>query len=102
MTTIALLDDKNKLVGYKKKKDPSVSDVVVPDGCDLPGDGSYWYDAEAGAFFPIGRGLGKPKRPPVEDKHVLYLMARAMGGKAPQEVKEWADWYNDNILREIR
>ena len=71
---IAILDDDGRLVGYKTKKKPAESDVVVPDDCDLPADGTYKWHEEA--FWPVGKGHGKPSRPPIPDHHVLYLIVK--------------------------
>lgn len=99
MPTIAELDENQRLVGYIKKKKPSEADIVVPDGCDLPTDGTYRWSVSDGAFFPVGRGFGKPKRPAIPDHKVLHLIAKSLGKNAPQEVRDWVEWYETNIER---
>lgn len=102
MTTIAVLDDRLRLVGYKKLtngKKVQAGDVVVPDDCDLPPDGTYkWIKPEGleGSFVPLGHGFGKPMRPPVSDVHVLYLLAKNMENP-PAEVTDWTTWYETNL-----
>lgn len=98
MAKIAVLDKNNCLVGYKKKAKPSKTDVVVDDNCDLPVDGTYYWLAADAAFFPVGRGFGKPKRPPHTDHHTMYLIAKTLIDTMPQEVKDWVDWYEQEII----
>jgi len=99
MTTIAVLNDTFYLIGYrklgKKAKVPEGA-IVVPDGCDLPADGSYKWVAAEECFLPLGHGFGKPERAPVPDVQVLYLLAMAMDNP-PAEVSAWAKWYEKNL-----
>lgn len=102
MTTIAKLDKKGRLIGLKKlkgKAKPREGDVEVDDECDLPHDGTYKWDAEAGAFIPLGHGFGCPARPPISEAKVLYLIAQELGKKMPQEVRDWCTWYENNMQR---
>ncbi len=96
---IAVLDEKdNRLTGYKTKAKPTKDDVVVDDNCDLPVDGTYYWLADESAFFPVGRGLGKPKRPPIPEHKVQYLIAKTLIDDMPQEVKDWVEWYEQQII----
>ncbi len=49
--TIAVLDADARLIGIEKRV-PRPVDVTLPDDCDLPLDGSYWWDAERRCFQP--------------------------------------------------
>lgn len=100
MTTVAILDNKGRLTGYRQKRKAAVNDVVVPDSCDLPTDGSYFWDGAA--FFPLGHGAGKVQgQPPVSDARVLHMIVRAMPD-LPAEAHAWADWFEANILSRER
>lgn len=101
MTTIAILDNTNRLVGLrtlKKKEEPAQDDVVVEDGCDLPTDGSYKYDQEHQAFFPLGHGFGRPKSAPISNERVLYHLVKSLGSSLPKELNDWAKWYETELL----
>lgn len=98
MAQVAVLDKDYHLVGYMKKAKPTKTDVVVDDNCDLPVDGTYYWLADDGAFFPVGRGLGKPKRAPIPDHKAQYLIAKTLYDTMPQEVKDWVDWYEQQII----
>ena len=72
---IAVFDANKRLVGTKKKARPGKDDVVLPDNCDLPTDGSYkWAD---GIFVPLGHGFGPVvAKPPISEAAVLGLFCR--------------------------
>lgn len=94
---VAILDDMGRLIGYKTKKKPAEADVVVDDECDLPADGSYkWHE---GTFWPVGKGHGKPERPPISDHRVIYILVKQLWDDMPQEARDWAEWYDANIKR---
>lgn len=93
----AVLDGENNLIGYEEVSAITEGMIDAGDG-DLPVDGSYRWLPEQGAFFPVGRGLGKPKKAPISDPHCLYLIAKKLGGEMPKEVKDWVKWYETNIL----
>lgn len=99
MIRIAQLDGDGRLVGYRNVKKAKPTDVAVGDDCDLPADGSYKWTGRA--FLPLGHGFGKPARPPVADNLALYLFMRAAmdGTPVPDECRQWADWYRDNLLQ---
>ena len=99
MPLIAKLDKNNHLIGYNQKSKPSAKDVVVDDECDLPPDGTYKWDGESGAFVPVGHGFGRPKKAPISNDRVLYHIVQWMGSDAPQEVRDWASWYDENMKR---
>lgn len=93
---VAVLDENHCLVGTKRKKKPGDADVVLPDGCDLPTDGSYVW--RHGAFWPLGTGFERVAvRPPVSDDYALFDVIRSLGDKAPPRAREWADWYDAYI-----
>lgn len=99
MTTIARLDDNDRLIGYKKLgkkvKTPDGA-IVVDDGCDLPTDGTYKWDQKHNCFMPLGHGFGKPNRAPIPDIQALYLVALTVDNP-PQELRDWMKWYEDNL-----
>lgn len=93
---IAVLDNKGRLTGTKRVDKPGETEVVLPEGFDLPTDGSYKW--EAGAFWPLGHGHPKPSaRPPVSEQMALYAMIRAKGKSAPKPARDWADWYDETL-----
>ena len=92
MAKVAVLDEINRLVGYKTKKKPSATDIIVPEDCDLPADATYHWLPDEETFFPVGRGLGKPDRPPIPEHRALYLIANTLRDRMPQEVLDWLDW----------
>ncbi len=101
MTTIAILNDKSYLIGFKKlgkKAQVPEGAVVVPDECDLATDGSYKWVPDQGCFLPLGHGFGKSERAPVPEVQVLYLLAMAMDNP-PSEVSAWAKWYEKNLKK---
>lgn len=102
MRTVAILDEKRRLVGLRKlkaKEKPRDDEVLVDDRCDLPTDGTYKHDEDREAFMPLGRGFPRVRRAPVSDSRVLYLMAKQLGKDMPQEVRDWVSWYEDNLNR---
>lgn len=101
MTTVAVLDDKSRFIGLRKldKKTKAPKDaVVVPDGCDLPTDGSYKWMPDDGCFMPLGHGFAKPKSAPVSDLQVLYILAMSMKNPPP-ELLRWVQWYEKNLKK---
>lgn len=96
---IAVLDDKLTLVGYKEVTSLGDDDVDVGMECDLPVDGTYKYDPQEKTFVPLGHGFGKPKRAPVPDSLVLYILASKMKNP-PQEIRDWCGWYEENLAQQ--
>ncbi len=93
---VAILDKNKRLTGFKSKSRPGKDDVVVPDNCDLETDGSYKWDGTC--FVPLGHGFGPVvARSPISEAAVLYLLVDALGGGAPHQAREWADWYAENL-----
>ncbi len=93
---IAVLDANKRLTGTKMAMKPGQDAVLLPDGCDLPMDGSYKWDGTC--FVPLGHGFGPVvARPPVSETTVLYHLIDALGDKAPHPAREWADWYVENL-----
>ncbi len=95
MITIAVLDKKDRLIGFrllsKNVKIPKGALEVV-EGCDLPTDGTYKWMIEDACFMPVGHGLGKPGPAPISAEQVIFLLASAMDNP-PQEVLDWMQWY---------
>lgn len=89
---VAQLDGRGRLVGEKHKAKPGKSDIDIG---DLPADGSYFWDAKARTFVPVGFGHGKPKPPGVDRDRAVYLLMTALidGRPIPQECRDWCDWY---------
>ena len=100
MPTVAVLVS-SRLTGLKQIKKPKAEDVVVDDGIDLPLDGSYKWNPEQECFEPLGHGFGQPKPCPVPDTLVLYNVAKALPDPS-QEVSDWCDWYEKNMLEAHR
>lgn len=98
-TLVAVLDGRGRLIGLKRKARPSPDDFLLPNGCDLPLDGSYKLMGKC--FVPLGHGFGKPMRPPVSVEAVLNSMIQALSDLAPDavphEAQEWAEWYQKNL-----
>lgn len=90
---IAILNEAGGLIGTREGE-PADGDVPLPDGCDLPLDGSYKWMAEHGAFVPLGHGFPRmPSKPPVSAEFVLYQIAKAMKDDLPDSVHEWMDHF---------
>ncbi len=93
---IAVFDANKRLTGTKMVSNPGKDAVLLPDGCDLPMDGSYKWDGTC--FVPLGHGFGPVvARPPISETAVLYLLVDALGDDAPHQAREWADWYEENL-----
>ncbi len=107
MTTIAILDEKSRLIGLRLldmgKVDTEgevISEgetapegaVIVVDECDLPVDGTYKWMPEDKCFMPVGHGLGKPGPSPISTEEVILLLATYMDNP-PQEILDWMEWY---------
>lgn len=94
---IAVLDGRDRLVGTRRAF-PIDSDVVLPERCDLPMDGTYkWVEREK-AFFPLGHGFQRPAtRPNISEARVLYLICSQMRDSLPAEAAEWMQWYEENV-----
>lgn len=90
---VALLDDRSVLVGCKTKAKLGKDDVDIG---DLPADGTYRYDPDVGQFWPVGKGHGKPERPPIPDHKALYLLAK---DSVDPGVKRWVEWYEQTMER---
>jgi len=97
MTTIAKLDKDSRFVGLRKlgkrTKVPKGA-VVVPDGCDLPTDGSYYWHRDQNCFMPLGHGHGRPGPAPVSIDTIVLTLAKSMSNP-PQEVLDWIAWMED-------
>lgn len=98
MVKIALLDQNDRLVGTRVVEKPDPDDVVVPDGIDTPMDGTYKYVRPERAFFPLGKGFGRPLAPPISNEEVLYQLARNMDNP-PDEIVEWLTWYEAQLMK---
>ena len=98
-TLVAVLDDRSRYIGTKLKAKPTQDDFLLPNGCDLPTDGSY--KLVGNAFVPLGHGFGKPMRAPVSTEAVLNSLIQAMTDLAPDavphEARVWAEWYQKNL-----
>ena len=95
MTKIAILDKNARLIGLRKlskKAKIPLDAVTVPDGCDLPTDGTYKWMAKEACFMPVGHGLGKPGPSPIPTEQVVFLLASNMKNP-PKEVLDWMEWY---------
>lgn len=95
MTTIAILDEKSRLIGLRplKKGAKAPGDaVVVVDECDLPTDGTYKWMPGDRCFMPVGHGLGKPGPAPISTEEVILLLVADMSNP-PQEILDWVTWY---------
>ncbi len=99
MITIAKLDEKKRLVGYIRKEEAVLEDLVVPDNCDLQTDGSYEWTGKT--FRKLGHGYGKVlSKPPISTDYALYLLIDQyvrMGDAVPIECELWHDWYKKNL-----
>ncbi len=95
---IAVLDARQYLVGYKRKVKPGPLDVIVPDDCDLPTNGTYKWDGKR--FMPLGHGFPPVvTRPPATTDEVILEIIAGMGNKAGPKARAWADWYRLNLLK---
>jgi len=95
------LDKESRLIGIVSSDEPVIGAIPLPDGCDLPTDGSYKWVEDAQAFFPLGHGFPRATtKPPYSEMHVLYMMAKAMRDTAPAEVAEWAAWYESHMKQQ--
>lgn len=97
MTNIAKLDTNSRLIGIRKlRKGTKVPDdaIIVEDECDLPTDGTYYWNPQDRCFMPLGHGHGRPGPAPVFIDHVIFLMAKAMPNP-PQEVLDWVQWMEE-------
>ena len=99
MIQIAKLDKDNRLVGYRRVKKKNKDHVVVPEGCDLPTDGSYRWDSKS--FVPLGHGYGKPARSPIASDYAVFLMMRALLNEEslPAECRAYVAWYEENLAK---
>jgi hypothetical protein len=96
--TIAVLDQKRRLVGYKRQVKVGPLDVVVPDNCDLPANGTYKWDGKR--FVPLGHGFAPVvTRPPATIDEVMLEIIEGQGRKAGPKATAWADWYRVNLLK---
>lgn len=96
---IAILDANSRLVGTRIGE-PAPGDVPLPDGCDLPLDGSFKWVPEEQAFFPLGHGFPRiSAKPPVSEAYVLHwVVMRAIdaGEDVPSGVRGWAEWFGQH------
>lgn len=93
MKTVAVLDTDNRLIGRRAVAD----DQPGVDPGDLPADGSYFYDQNRGAFFPLGYGVpARVSTPPCSLDLVVAGLVRRLGADAPVELQEWLKWYDAN------
>lgn len=92
---IAKLDPQGHLVGTRRAV-PTEGDLVLPESCDLPADGSYRWDGAT--FHPLGHGHPTAvPRPPCSEARVLWMLVTAFGDKLPKEARDWAAWYGENL-----
>lgn len=96
MLKIAVLSN-GYLIGVKQTEVLAAEDVAVDDNIDLPLDGSYRWDSREQCFVPRGHGHCKPISCPVPEPLVMYYLAKATVD-APQEVRNWQNWYEENLL----
>lgn len=99
MITVARLDDKNRLIGYRRVAKKGKNHIVVPTNCDLPTDGSYRWDGKC--FVPRGHGYGQPSRPPIMFDYAVYLMMKALIREKllPAECEAYVEWYQKNLAQ---
>lgn len=91
-TPRAVLDSNGRLVGSKMGLDAD-----GPEHGDLPTDGTYKFDADKGAFIPLGHGFGKQKgQAPYTIEFVTARLIEAADDAAPIEARDWLEWYNLN------
>ena len=97
---IAVLDKNGHLVGTRRDE-PNADDVVLPDDCDLPLNGTYKWMPDQKCFMPLGTGFPRvAAKPPVSETQVLYLLASAIGEELlPKEVQDWMRWYEKNLKK---
>lgn len=96
--TVAILDEKKRLVGYKRKVKIGPLDVVVPDNCDLPTNGIYKWDGNR--FVPLGHGFPPVvARPPATMDEVMLEIIDGLGKKTGPKAIAWAEWYRQNLLQ---
>jgi hypothetical protein len=93
MTTVAILDDKGRLVG-KEEVAAKAAAGRAPDPGDLPLDGTYKWTGTA--YLPLGAGFGKIPKPPVDFLYVLRALIAAAPDGLPHEVALWAGWYDEH------
>ena len=97
---IAVLNENGHLIGTRRDE-PSADDIVLPDDCDLPLNGTYKWMSDRGSFMPLGTGFPRvATKPPVSETQVLYLLASAIGEDLlPKEVQDWMRWYEKNLKK---
>ena len=98
MTTVLVagLNSKGWLIGKKRKRKISDDDVVLPDDCDLPTNGTYKWTGSK--FEPLGHGFPPiVSRPPVTEAQALFAVIEKLGGNCPPNARAWADWYDANL-----
>ena len=97
MTTVAVLNEQKCLVGVEDVADDQLEGrVVVDPEIDLPMDGSFWWDEDAGAFVALSQLEAlRPSESPVPPDYAVFLALRALlrGAPMPDEVHEYAAWY---------
>lgn len=99
MKVFAVLNKHKHLVGKIEVDDEAVpvDGQVAIDPGDLALNGSYKWDPELKAFLPLGWGLGfAATRGPTPETMVLYYVVRAVWDAVPQEVRDWATWYEQH------
>ena len=95
---IAILDERQYLVGYKRKLKPGPLDVVVIDGCDLPTDSTYKWDGKR--FHPLGHNFPPVvTRPPATNDEVMQEIIEALGKRVGPKATAWAEWYRVNLQK---
>lgn len=99
METIAVFNKEDRLVGYTEVEEVLETDIVFPDGGDLPIDGTY--KREGKTLVPLGHGFPKPPKPPVATDYAMYLMMKALVYKEPLpgECSDWVRWYDKNLKK---
>lgn len=99
MKTIAVLNDNNILVGFKKVVKAKKTDIEMPDDCDLDTNEKYRWDKESKSFIPRGMLYPKVRVPKTSQETAIFLLMNALvkGTPIPAECEEYVDWYAKNI-----
>ena len=96
----AELDNKNHLVGYADNATGLTNYVAVPDGTDLPPDGTYYYDAAGQRFMPVIDDLALPVSPGAPSAAAaladIIRAVQASGVPGPGSL-DWLAWYEATV-----
>ncbi len=94
MRKVAVLDEKNALVGKREVEKLTSGDIPLSDNSDLPLDGSMTWGGESFHQTPRPRPSRKEASPFPVAMRAFFQQWKNDGNTVPEEVERWCEWFD--------